>query len=256
MHIKKTKVIVLGLIILFILNGCSNTKDRSNIVDEINNTVKENKESSYEHDFVDLTFAEPYNLKFPEHLYYDGYTQKEIIYQMKNLSRNETYIKIKNEQLFGEQNQNYDYSFSWIGPTKLGHIIETPKNKNNSYSLLLSDIDRQYLLLSWYGGKLDENNDKTFMKNTSMEERLLRYMEDSGNIHLAYYSKNGYYDIIETDDYYSVLFEIENNEYIGYAYFIDDYHIMECYQFMFLEKKESANKEELLELVKTFKPIH
>lgn len=256
MDIKKCKIISLSLIILFILNGCSSAINNDNLVETMDKVIEENNENTHEHTFVDLTFAEPYNLNFPENLNYEGYTQKEIIFQTPNLSRNETYIKIKDEQLFEKQDGYYDYSFSWIGPTKLGQVIETIKNKNNSYSLLLSDIDRQYLLFNWYGGELDEKNEKTFMKNTLMEERLQKYMENSGNIHFAYYIENGYYDIIETDEYYAVLFEVENDDYVGYAYFIDDYHMMECYQFMFLEKKESANKKELLEMVKTFRPFH
>ena len=256
MSIKNTKIILLSLVILFILSGCSNSISNNTIEENKNNMIEISNESVHEHTFIDLTFAEPYNLNFPKNLYYEGYTQKEIIVENPNISRNETYIKIKDEHLFESKKDYYDYSFYWIGPTKLGQIVEATENKNNSYSLLLSDVDQQYLLLYWYGGQLDENNENTFMKNTSMEERLSRYMENSGNIHLAYYLENGYYDIIETSEYYSVLFEIENEEYVGYAYFIDDYHMMECYQFMFLEKKDTANKEEILEMIKTFRPFH
>lgn len=156
-------------------------------------------------------YIDGYSWKFPDNEYgTTGYTCKYVIDE--NTSDCITHVECEKGTM----------DFVWSGPLPLGENA-SPSNKG----VWLYDSNDNYELEAWYGGDIDDdkfNKDLTFDQETWVSfNKTIPYVE------------NGYYDILTSDNIIEVVFEIANDEYKGYAYYVVNKEIGACYQFNYVE---------------------
>lgn len=157
-------------------------------------------------------YIDSYGWKFPNNEYgTTGYTNKYVIDE--NTSDCLTHVESPEGTM----------DFVWSGPVELG---ENAGPTNNGVGLYTSNDN--YELHAWYGGEIDDekfDKDLTFDQATWVSFNPIPYIE------------NGYYNISTNDTLIEVFFEVSDDEYKGYAYYIVDKEIGVCYQFCYVEKK-------------------
>lgn len=159
-------------------------------------------------------YIDSYGWKFPSNEYgTTGYTNKYVIDE--NTSDCITHV----ETSYGTMD------FVWSGPVDLGENASPSSN-----GVWLYDSNTSYKFDAWsYGNINDEEFDEmlTLDKSTLISYNLIPYVE------------NGYFNISTSDTLFEVIFEISDNEYKGYAYYIADKELGTCYQFNYVEKISS-----------------
>lgn len=177
----------------------------------------ENTESTETTTSTNVTWAgnkyiNGYSWKFPDNEYGTiGYTDKYIIDE--NTSDCITHVESPKGTM----------DFVWSGSIDLG---VRAGGTNNGVSLW--DTNEDYILAAWYGGEVD--NEK-FDKDLSFDQATWVSFNKTFP-----YIENGYYDTSINDTRIEVTFEIANDEYKGYAYYIVDKELGVCYQFNYAEK--------------------
>ena len=152
-----------------------------------------------------------YSWKFPDNEYGTiGYTTKYVIDD--KTSDCVTHVETSDGTM----------DFVWSGPVGLGENASPSSN-----GVWLYDSNTNYKFDAWsYGNINDEEFDEMLAldKNTLISYNSIPYVE------------NGYFNISASDTLFEVIFEISDNEYKGYAYYIADKKLGECYQFNYVEK--------------------
>ncbi len=154
---------------------------------------------------------------FPDDM--EGFTRKYLNEDYPDWSVNETH--------YIDTNGN-EMNFEWEGPAGLG---ENAGVNSGHPTLVLGNSTNEYAFYAWTYGAVDETKfaaDLEFTKETwvSFTAPDVPYVE------------NGYYDIQTSDTIIEVTFEVANETYKGYNYYIVDLNRGTCYQYMYLERIE------------------
>lgn len=162
-------------------------------------------------------YAYSHTWVFPDGL--EGFTKKFLNENYPEWSVNETH--------YVDTNGN-EMNFEWEGPADLGGNAGV---NSGHPTLVLGNSTNEYVFYAWTYGAVDEAKfaaDLEFTKETwvSFTAPDVPYVE------------NGYYDIQTSDTIIEVTFEVANETYKGYNYYIVDLNRGTCYQYMYLERIE------------------
>lgn len=159
-------------------------------------------------------YVDTYYWTFPDNEYGTiGYTDKYIIDE--NTSDCITHVESPEGTM----------DFVWSGPIDLG---EKAGPSNNG--VWLYDSNKNYKFIIWYGGT---TSDEEFNEVIALNK------DDWVSYNPIPYIENGYYETSINDTRIEVTFEVSDNEYKGYAYYILDKELGVGYQFCYVEKISS-----------------
>lgn len=154
---------------------------------------------------------------FPDDM--EGFTRKYLNEDYPEWSVNETH--------YVDSNGN-EMNFEWEGPSTLG---ESAGVNEGHPTLVLGNSTNEYVFYAWTYGDVDETKFATDLEFT--KETWVSFTAPD-----VPYVENGYYDIQTSDTIIEVTFEVANDTYKGYNYYIVDLNRGTCYQYMYLEKIE------------------
>lgn len=180
--------------------------------------VAEGKKESKYQDIYTCWFAKRDNA--------EGYTEKSIY--RDDITWADCFTHVRNPS-------GTEMDFIWSGPKEIGDYTYQEGNYAS-----LTDEKQNYFLDAWCTGIMESEAD--LMKNYTAEE-IMEIEEATPN--------ENSFRIEEDDDYYSVFFEISNDEYIGCVRYIDNLKTMLCYQFRYLERKEIYNEERVKKVIES-----
>lgn len=157
-------------------------------------------------------YIDSYSWTFPDNEYgITGYTDKFVIDE--NTSDCITHVESPEGTM----------DFVWSGPIELGEKAGPETN-----GVWLNSSNNEISLEACYVGDVDN---ETFAKylDFSKEQWLA--------LNVSYpYVENGYYDISNSDTCIKAIFELEDDVYKGYIYYVVNKELGVCYQYCYLEK--------------------